>query len=161
MVDVIQVENPKLDQYRDTLQEFLKNTRCEFPGPFTKRGSHSLIRREQEYPYDVTGKILLVLLTNSAGSSMLDLMQEIWNKAMGDKYSNMHFPGLREYAQSLHSWKSRGPIEVAQKMMCSVNHWNSRASKDEAKKTIVCADIPCPGEECEIDQLPTLGVLRS
>jgi chitinase len=151
MVDIVQIENPKLDEYRDSLKEYLKNPRCAVPGSFTKRDSNSLVTREQKYPYDVTGHILLQLLTvTGGGSAMIDLMEEAWNSAMGDKFSYLHFPSLREFAQKLHTWQTRGPIELTQQIMCNLNSWNSRASKG-AKKSIICVYDPCEDDECDID----------
>ncbi|KAH5292828.1 hypothetical protein HBI11_188100 [Parastagonospora nodorum] len=152
MTDIIQVENPKLNEYRNSLEEYLKNPRCEVPEPFTKRSSPSLIKRAEKWPYDITGQILLLLLTNSAGGAMLDSMQEIWNKAMGDKYSYLHFPSFRKYAQSLNVYTSHGPIALAEKIKCNLNYWNARASNG-TKKTIVCNDVPCSGELCTYEQL--------
>lgn len=156
MVDVIQVENPKLDEYRDALEEYLKNPRCAVPEPFTKRSSPSLIKRKEKWPYDITGQMLLVLLSNGGGGAMLDTMEEIWNKAMGDKFSHLHFPSFRKYAQSLYVYTSHGPIALAEKIKCNLNHWNARASNG-SKKTIVCRDVPCTGELCDDDALERRG----
>lgn len=76
MSDTIQIENPKLDEYRDALSEYIKNSRCEVPAPFSKRDSFPLVKTEQKYPYDVTGHILLELLTvTGGGSAMISLME--------------------------------------------------------------------------------------
>ncbi|KAH4924798.1 hypothetical protein HBI70_096700 [Parastagonospora nodorum] len=148
MTDIIQVENPKLDEYRDALAEYIKSPRCEIQAPFSKRDSSSLVKREQKYPYDVTSHILLQLLTVSGGSSMTDLMEEAWNAAMGDRFSNLHFPSMREFTQKLHTWTTRGPIELTQQIMCNLNYWNSRASKKDSEKTLTCVNMSCDEEDC-------------
>jgi chitinase len=150
MVDIIQVENPKLQEYRDALEEYTKAPRCEVPSPFSKRELHALGKREQKYPYDVTGHVLLALLTGTAGSNaMNDLMEEIWNKAMGDRFSNLHFPSLRDFAMKLPTWATQGPIAVSQKIMCNLNSWNERASGKGSAKTLVCYDTTCSEGECQ------------
>jgi chitinase len=149
MVDVIQIENPKLQEYRDALSQYTKNPRCEVEAPFSKRDSFALIKREQKYPYDITAQILLSLLTVSGGGSgMITLMEEAWNSAMGTRFNNLHFPRVREFLQKLHTWTSRGPIEMTQQIMCNLNYWNSRASKKDSEKTLICIDMSCDDEDC-------------
>jgi chitinase len=161
MVDVIQIENPKLQSYRDALAEYIKNPRCEVPAPFSKRDSTLLVKREQKFPYDMTGEILLKLLTLAGGgSAMMSLMEEAWNAVMGNRYSNLHFPSLREFTQKLHTWTTRGPIELAQQIMCNLNYWNSRAAKKGTMKTLVCVDMSCDAEDCGEDIEPQRLVRR-
>lgn len=81
---------------------------------------------------------------------MNDLMEEIWNKAMGDRFSNLHFPSLREFAEKLPTWATQGPIAVSQKIMCNLNSWNERASGKGSSKTLVCYDTSCSEGECQL-----------
>ena len=136
--ETIQIENPKLEEYRDALEEYIKDPRCSVPQTFGKRDSLSLIKRDLDSPYDVTHQLLLGLIAKTASSSMYDLMSEAWNKAMGTTYSSLKFPKLREFVTELDIYKSRGPIEVAYEIMCSLNYWNSRAAG--GSKTLVCYD---------------------
>jgi hypothetical protein len=73
---------------------------------------------------------------------------------MGDRFSNLHFSSMRHFTQKLHTWKTRGPIELTQQIMCNLNYWNSRASKEASAKTLVCYDQSCDEEDCGIVESP-------
>lgn len=147
--DTIQVENPKLETYRDALEEYMKSPRCKVPSTFDKRDSLSLAKRDLKYPMDVTHELLLALLAGTMGGSMNSLVEESWNNAMGTQFNNLHFPALEEYVRGLRIYDVRGPIEVAYEIICNLNYWNQLASKNEEEKTLVCYDpTSCSGEAC-------------
>lgn len=147
--DTIQVENPKLDTYRDALEEYMKNHRCKVPATFDKRDSFSLAKRDLKYPMDVTHELLLPLLAGAMGNSMNSLVEESWNNAMGTKFSKLHFPAFEGYVHDLYIYGLRGPIEVACEIICNLGYWNQLASKNVEEKPLICYDhTSCGGEDC-------------
>jgi chitinase len=147
--DTIQIENPKLETYRDALGEFMKAPRCEIPGPFEKRHSLALAKRELRYPYDVTNHILLALLAKTVGNSMNDKMEEAWNAAMGTRFNNLHFPSLRKYVTGLYTYETQGPIALSHQIVCNLNMWNLRAAGNDTERTLFCYDTSCSDGSCD------------
>jgi hypothetical protein len=147
--ETIEIENPKLESYRDALEEYIKNPRCKVPLTFEKRGPHSLAKRELKYPMDVTQHILLALLAGTMGGTMNEMVEDSWNDAMGTRFSNLHFPAFRDYVSGVHTFAVRGPIELASGIVCNLSYWNKMASNDKKEKTLVCYDPKrCVGDEC-------------
>ncbi|CAN9362086.1 unnamed protein product [Alternaria alternata] len=83
------------------------------------------------------------------GGTMNEMVEVSWNDAMGTRFSNLHFPALRDYVTSLHTFAVRGPIELATEIVCNLSYWNKMASDDKKEKTLVCYDPErCVGNEC-------------
>lgn len=120
MIEIIQVEIPVLDEYRDALEEYLKDPTCEIPG-FATRNVHPLSARAEKSSIRSVQALLLALIVQTASNSLLDMTKEIWNKAMKD-YKNLQFPGLRDYIKSTEAYRIQGPIQISSDIVCSLSY---------------------------------------
>jgi hypothetical protein len=59
----VKTETPKLTAYRDAIEDCMKNPRCTRPIPFDEPTTAAKVKRNLEYPLDVTYTLLLALLT--------------------------------------------------------------------------------------------------
>lgn len=150
MTDIIQIENPVLDEYRDALDEYLKDPTCENPG-FATRDVHPLSARAEKSSTRSVQALLLALIVQTASNSLLDMTKEIWNKAMKD-YKNLQFPGLRDYIKSTEAYRVQGPIQISSSIVCSPSYWNTLASKTEEEK-LICIDGICDHQSCTLPNL--------
>lgn len=175
--DTIEVENPKLDEYRSTLTAYLAAPQCPNPGPIfdtrrrllkrTLRDGHSLDNygnsneTNLESPADLSSRsdqstinsaeaMLLVLLTSGTTSSMLEAMTTIWNDEVAGRFSGLRMPALRSYVTGLTEWLTEGPIQIAHGIICNPHFWSAYAG---GSKTITCASNVCSVEKCEPDDI--------
>lgn len=80
----VKTETPKLTAYRDAMEDYMKNLRCMIPVPFDEPTTAAKVKRDLEYPLDVTYTLLLALLTGkSRESEMCKAEEKIWNEATG------------------------------------------------------------------------------
>lgn len=156
--DTIEVENPKLDEYRDALKLYLKDPVCANPGSIVSRRDSlqmhtppttalSLLKRADASTTEVkTRSILLEILATVGTSAMLDVMEDIWDGAIGDKWANLKVSSLRPFVKDLPEYGRDGPIQIAHDIVCSPNSWNNRVGGD---KTVTCVDGFCTQDNCE------------
>jgi chitinase len=147
----VKTETPKSTAYRHVMQDYMKNARCIIPVPFDEPTTATKVKRDLEYPLDVTYTLLLALLTaKSRESEMYKAEEKIWNEAMGTQFGNVHFPAAYDYFKGLDSWTTNGPLELAHRVLCNIWSWNARAAKTPNDETLVCYNV-CTGETCSDD----------
>ncbi|CAN9308924.1 unnamed protein product [Alternaria alternata] len=142
----VEVENPLIEDYRDAMEEYVKDPTCKNPDTFVPRGLHSISKRDEKYTTKRAQALLLALIVQSGSNALRDIMGEIWNKAMS-KYKNLQFPELRNYLTDLDAYGTEGPIRLASSIICSPAYWNNIASKAEEEK-LVCIDAICNEDDC-------------
>lgn len=142
----VEVENPLIEDYRDAMEEYVKDPTCKNPDTFVPRGLHSISKRDEKYTTKRAQALLLALIVQSGSNALRDIMGEIWNKAMS-KYKNLQFPELRNYLTDLDAYGTEGPIRLASSIICSPAYWNNIASKAE-EENLVCIDAICNEDDC-------------
>jgi chitinase len=153
MTDTIQIENPVLDEYRDALDEYVKDPKCENHG-FVTRDLHALSARAEKSSTRIVQTMLLALIVQTGSNSLLDMTREVWNKAMKD-YKNLQFPGLRDYIKNTDEYRIMGPIEVSSSITCSLSYWNELASSKKEEEKLICIDGICDNKSCTLPELTT------
>ncbi|KAF2466138.1 glycoside hydrolase [Lindgomyces ingoldianus] len=159
--DTVEVENPKLDQYRSDMKRYLDNPTCKNPGPIfdsravgminTDRFMRNRIRngeltvRSEADGVNSANGLLLLLVTKSATTGMLEALEKIWDDSVGDKYPNLKISGLRSFITRLPNYGSEGPIQIVHSIICSPHYWSDRAGK----KKLVCIDGICTKDSCD------------
>ncbi|KAF2820809.1 glycoside hydrolase [Ophiobolus disseminans] len=151
MTDSVQVDNPKLEEYRNAMAAYVKDPKCDNPG-FATRDLHALMGRAEKSPSITVQGIVLALLVQTGSNALLDLAKDIWNKAM-ERYTYLQFPALRDYIKSTNAYRTQGPIEMSMKIVCSPNYWNSLAAKTQEEKLNCIDGIVCEGDHCELSNL--------
>jgi hypothetical protein len=155
--DTIEVENPKLEEYRNALKLYLEDPVCATPGTIiNKRGSLqaytpptsalSLFKRATSPGEAKTQTMLLEILVTVGTSAMLDMMEDIWDGIIGEKWPNLKVARLRPFVKDLREYGKDGPIQMAHDIVCSPNAWNNRVG---GTNTVNCTEGFCTQENCE------------
>lgn len=155
--DTIEVENPKLEEYRDALNLYLEDPVCATPGTIiNKRGSLqaytpptsalSLFKRATSPGEAKTQTMLLEILVTVGTGAMLDVMEDIWDSIIGEKWPNLKVAKLRPFVKDLPEYGHDGPIQIAHDIVCSPNGWNNRVG---GVSTVNCSKGFCTQENCE------------
>ncbi|KAJ4142851.1 hypothetical protein NW754_010290 [Fusarium falciforme] len=174
--DTLEVENPKLQEFRDALSEYIETPMCTNPGPLLeKRGSSAedlfsleasdasgttsldvfeLFPREVDNGSKKAAEMLFMILAAGVTNAMMSMMMEIWNATVGKLFRNLRMPGLRDYVQDQEAYEQEGPREMSHNIVCHPGMWDARieAEKDGGSNTtlIDCSTEFCPYEgECE------------
>jgi hypothetical protein len=152
LTETIQTENPLVEEYRDAMEAYVKDPKCENPG-FAGRDLHALSRREEKPEIrTVAGLLLNLIVFMGAQNALNDIRQEIWNRAMAS-YTYLQFPALRDYIKSTEAYRTQGPIEVSSAIVCNPNYWNKLAA-NETEEELDCIDgIVCEGDHCNLANL--------
>jgi chitinase len=152
LTETIQKENPLVEEYRDAMEAYVKDPKCENPG-FAGRDLHALSRREEKPQIrTVAGLLLNLIVFMGAQDTLNDIRQEIWNRAMAS-YTYLQFPALRDYIKSTEAYRTQGPIEVSSAIVCNPNYWNKLAA-NETEEELDCIDgIICEGDHCNLSNL--------
>ncbi|RSM09999.1 hypothetical protein CDV31_007405 [Fusarium ambrosium] len=173
--DTIEVENPKLQEFRDAVKEYTKRPVCTNPGPLlSKRGdlfddfldfedadlsvntSLAVVEnfaREVDNGGKKTEELLFLIIAKSGTDAMISMMIDIWNDTMGKLFPNLHTSVFLEYLKKLGLFKEEGPKEMSHSVVCHPSVWNARieAEKNGGKNTALvdCSEEYCPYEgEC-------------
>jgi hypothetical protein len=72
----VKTETPKLTAYQDTIEDYMKNPRCIIPVPFDEPITAAKVKRDLEYPVNVTYTLLLALLTAKSRESEMYKAEE-------------------------------------------------------------------------------------
>ncbi|RSL96918.1 hypothetical protein CEP52_011197 [Fusarium oligoseptatum] len=174
--DTIEVENPKLQEFRDAVKEYTKRPVCTNPGPLlSKRGdlfddflgseeadasvntSLAVVEnfaREVDNGGKKTEELLFLIIAKSGTDAMISTMIEIWNGTMGKLFPNLHTSVLLKYLEKLGVYKKKGPKAMSHSIICHPSMWNARIGAEKGDgggKTalIDCSEHYCPYEsEC-------------
>lgn len=163
--DTIEVENPKLENYRDSLKSFIADPKCDNPGPTLDSRSPDLFnpaslswsvdllqpRAENSRIKDAEG-VLLVLITKTGTAALREAIEKIWNDIVGEKFQHLKFPGLREFVTKLPEYDVAGPIQLSHSIICSPNSWNARSGGGGGTQVVNCTESFCTRQGCDIDQ---------
>lgn len=155
--DTIEVENPKLDSYRDAVTAYMMDPTCAKPGPILERellDGGALARRADNKRVKETEALLLALITKAGTSSMLEAMAKIWNDHVGDKFPNLKFDNFRSWATDLPEYGTEGPMQMSHSIVCSPNYWNARvgAGGSGSESLVDCSEGICETEDCGGDE---------
>jgi chitinase len=159
--DTVKVENPKLDEYRDDMRAYLDDPTCENPGSVLdsrrmalrsidimsdqQNQNGTLVARGKSDAWNPANGFLLLLVTKSAASGMLDAMEEIWDDAMQKPFPNLKITNLRKFLTGLASYATDGPIQAVHDVICSPHYWNNLAGP----RTLTCGRSICEEESCD------------
>lgn len=147
--DTIEIENSKLDEYREDVQRYLDNPTCDNPGTIQDRG---LSRRQSRgSPGQVkTMEMCVSLLTVGGTASMHEEMSRIWDRYIGGRWPNLRVVVLRRKAANLAEYLANGPYQICHDITCSPYSWNNRLGDSPVLDCIegYCAmDTGHPDEE--------------
>lgn len=166
--DTIEVENPKLEEYRDELDRYLESPVCwnsssdvdwspnpAEPLPGDGDADDSSLFRRWLFP-SITGplerasaspgqrtthEMCVDLMVLAGSTSMLDMMEEIWNEKFAGLFSNLRASTLRNDVKDLPEYSAQGPLQVCQDLICSPYSWNNRMGNAGARTN--CTDGFC------------------
>lgn len=182
--DTIEVENPKLDTYRSTLEDYIRNPTCPNPGPLDSESvlmalpepteplpirqglilnnvsALTLGERAESSTFNQAEGFLLNLLTKASLESMLEAEEKIWNDYMPEEFgAGLRMPHLRNYLQDLPAWDTEGPIQLSHGVICSPNYWAGLAS-GASDTAVNCSLSTCDTDGCQSEDLESRGLTQ-
>ncbi|KAK0391840.1 hypothetical protein NLU13_1339 [Sarocladium strictum] len=147
-----EVENRKLNEYRNELRKYLDNPTCSKPGSIDAQSlsasgpsnARDLVLKRQSAG-SVPGQqkameMCIDLLVAAGTASMMKEMGQIWDGLIGDKWPNLKASRMKRSVKELYEYQAQGPIQVCHDITCSPYSWNCRFGSSQKSD---CADGYC------------------